>query len=153
MKALLASSPVTSQVLNVRRHSLACGDSAKRPFRHKFDEATLLEFSANPRAAVPLATFGSLANGQANLVIVSAIVESCDFDKKRPRWATEGKIRGRVQEPAVKPNMRGIDSLISIRPSDVSPPGGAAILTVSRSRSRCRSRSRRPDCARHPDPS
>jgi hypothetical protein len=64
------------------------------PFRHKFDEATLLEFSANPRAAVPLAKFGSLAKGQANLVIVSAIVKSCDFDKKRPRWATEGKNAG-----------------------------------------------------------
>jgi hypothetical protein len=55
MNALLASSPVTSQVLNVSRHSLACGD-----FRLKAPLVTSSMkprswSSANARAAVPRA--------------------------------------------------------------------------------------------------
>jgi len=38
MNALLASLPVTSQVLNVSRHSLACGDfRLNAPFCHKLE--------------------------------------------------------------------------------------------------------------------
>jgi hypothetical protein len=55
MKALLASSPVTSQVLNVKRHSLACGDfRLNAPFVTSSMKPRSWS-SAKPRWAVPRA--------------------------------------------------------------------------------------------------
>jgi hypothetical protein len=77
MKALLASSPVSSHVLNVSRHSLEYGGfRLNAPFRHKFDEAPFLEFGKGTlgRSARNVESLGSAANGQPNLAVVSAIV-------------------------------------------------------------------------------
>lgn len=96
MNFLLASSPVTSQLHQVRRHSLAWGLSAECSLCHAIDEATLLKFGQGPlsRSSCDVASLGSSANRKAEAPVVRAVVAPSNFEEDGAGLATQREIGG-----------------------------------------------------------
>ena len=91
MNFLLGSSPVTSQLHHVSRHSLACGVFRLNPPLVMHSMKPRSWSSMNARAAVPRAMLhrSEARRIEAEPAVVSAVVAPCDFEKHRTGLATQ----------------------------------------------------------------